>query len=631
VKRARLSPAAESLSLKYALNYAGISPADIDVAVVCAQNALSDPANQIERNEMLDVKRNGIPVYRLSHHAGHAISAYATSGFAEADVLVIDGMGSPCEDFSEDETAAIVEAVPNGWETASLYHAGPSGLRALEKHVVANGQWLGKPPPGSSMPSFGGLGGMYSAVAWQVFGHAMEAGKVMGLAPYGKPVYPSSEFFEIHGREFSYPARIQRHYTKLEHWPQNQQDFCNLSSSVQVALEEALMYFVGHLRALQPSGNLAYAGGVALNSVGNERIIRESGFDNVYIVPPAEDSGTAIGAAYFGLWKYLGRPVGVTLSRDAFGCEYSRAQVNEAVARVPAITVSATDDTIEAASELLADGKIVGWFDGRSELGPRALGQRSILCDPRRPDAKDVLNRRVKQREAFRPFAPVILEEEVGEWFEVGGVDATSPFMLRVYPFREDKKDLVPGVVHIDGTGRVQTVSRETNGRYYAVVQSFFRRTGVPILLNTSLNVMGEPIVETPEDALWSLLMTGMDACVFPTQVVTKSDASRSIMDMFPYRIVPESAIRKKMVNDAKHLEFDVATPWGQCSFSMMQPMPVELAAYLLDRLIDGATSVGRILEQAAATDPAVTEHMLILTLAQLRRTRVISFSDVPR
>jgi len=630
VKRARLAAATESLALNYALTYAGIKPADIDVAVVCAQTNLSAPVNQVELNEMLDVKGNGIPVYRLSHHAGHAVSAFATSGFAEADILVLDGMGSPYEDFSEDEKAAVVEDVPNGSETASLYHASGTTIRALEKHLAADGQWLGAPPQGSSMPSFDGLGGMYSAVAWQVFGDSMEAGKVMGLAPYGEPVYPSSEFFEIHNGVFSYPNRIHRRYTKGEHWPKDQAEYCNLSSSVQVALEEALMYFAGHLKSLQPSDNLAYAGGVALNSVGNEKIIRESGFKNVYIVPPAEDSGAAIGAAYYGLWKHTGRNTRVALTKDAFGCEYTPEQINEAIARVPAITASAEADPIDAAVDLLADGKIVGWFDGRSELGPRALGQRSILCDPRSPDAKDVLNGRVKHREAFRPFAPVILEEEVGEWFDVAGVDPSSPFMLRVYPFREDKKELVPGVVHADGTGRVQTVSKEINGRYYAIVKSFFSKTGVPILLNTSLNVMGEPIVETPEDALWSLLMTGMDACVFPERIVTKSDAGKSVLDMYPYRIVPAAAVSKTMVEGARRLTFDVSTPWGGHSFSMMHPLPVELAAYLLDNLIDGATSVSKILGTVSTVDSAVTEHMLIIILAQLRRTRVISFSDSP-
>jgi len=172
--------------------------------------------------------------------------------------------------------------------------------------------------------------------------------------------------------------------------------------------------------------------------------------------------------------------------------------------------------------ELLCDGKIIGWFDGRSELGPRALGQRSILCDPRRPDGKEILNRRVKMREPFRPFAPAVLLEEAGNWFELDGAAPDSPFMLRVCEVKREKRNEVPAVVHVDGTGRLQTLTRETNGRFYELVQSFHERTGVPILLNTSFNRMGEPIVETPRDAIECLLNTGLDGCVFDDRIVCK-------------------------------------------------------------------------------------------------------------
>jgi carbamoyltransferase len=243
-----------------------------------------------------------------------------------------------------------------------------------------------------------------------------------------------------------------------------------------------------------------YAGGVALNSVANERIIRETDFDHVYVMPAAEDSGPAIGAAYHGLRHLTGKYSPQALERDGFGTVYGASEISAAIEQTPSVVARETTDTVSVATDLLVDGKIIAWFTGPSELGPRALGQRSILCDPRQPDAKETLNARVKHREAFRPFAPVILLEEVGNWFDVDGVDPESPFMLRVMKFRDDKLGLLPAVEHIDGTGRVQTVTRSVNGSYYELVREFGERTGVPIVLNTSLNVMGEPIVETPED-----------------------------------------------------------------------------------------------------------------------------------
>ena len=181
-----------------------------------------------------------------------------------------------------------------------------------------------------------------------------------------------------------------------------------------------------------------------------------------------------------------------------------------------------SSDPIAEAADLLSAGKIIGWFDGRSELGPRALGQRSILCDPRRASYIDVLNRKVKKRESFRPFAPAILREEVANWFELDGTDPDSPFMLRVCSFKAEKKELVPAVVHVDGTGRLQTLTKEANGNFYELVKRFFQKTGVPILLNTSFNTAGYPIVETPADAIACLLGTELDCCVFEDRIVFK-------------------------------------------------------------------------------------------------------------
>jgi carbamoyltransferase len=301
----------------------------------------------------------------------------------------------------------------------------------------------------------------------------------------------------------------------------------NLAASVQSALEVAVLHLARRLKRLNPSSeNLCYAGGVALNSVANERLIREAGFKNVHIPPAAEDSGAAIGTAYFGLWHLTGHNTRRRMIHDASGRRYSRESVSSAVRDSPEVRETITRDTITEAVERLCAGEIIGWFDGGSELGPRALGQRSIVCDPRRADGKEILNRRVKKREAFRPFAPVVLREEVEDWFELDGAPAESPFMLRVCEFKADKAARVPAVVHVDNTGRLQTVTPEANGRFYELVKKFYEETGVPVLLNTSFNVMGEPIVETPADAVACLLNSGLDCCVFEDTIVERKTRS---------------------------------------------------------------------------------------------------------
>jgi carbamoyltransferase len=510
----------------------------------------------------------------------------------------------------------------------SIYLAEGISLKALEKHLVAKGRWVDDPPPGCTMPSYEGLGGMYSAAAAQIFGDLMEAGKVMGLAPYGKPEIPLEEFLEIRDGRFRFSDRVCRRFNDNRCWPARQRAYQNLAASVQVALEDALMVLVHRLRELSPYDNLVYAGGVALNSVANERIIRESGFQRVYIMPAAEDSGPAVGAAYYGLWKLTENYTPSSLHRDAMGRPYDRDETIRAISQAPAVRPVASDDVIRDTADLLIDGRIVGWFEGPSELGPRALGQRSILCDPRRPDAKDAINSRVKHREAFRPFAPVVLLEEVENWFELDSAARESPFMLRIMKFRDDRKDAVPAVVHVDGTGRVQTVTRAVNGPYYDLVRVFFEKTGVPILLNTSMNVMGEPIVETPEDALWCLLLSDLDYCVLDGTLVTKKERFRSWKLLYPYFLVPRENILKR--RDGA-VVFKVRTPWCQSTIDCTDPREILVVEAMIRGLLDGSTSCGELFGRIRQAVGQVPDQWLIRLMAQLRRTRVISFAESPR
>ncbi len=520
-KRHRIHGAGPSRAVAYCLNYAGIDPRELNLAVLCIQGRAADKKHDISLDPFLNVLTHGIPTITIPHHYGHAVSAFATSGFSESAILIVDGAGSPVTDFTREELTVLNgSSAADSWETISLYYAAGTNIVPLEKHVVERGAWLVMHD--GEMPSFGSLGGMFSAVAQQIFGEPSEAGKVMGLAPYGQAEFPSSDFFGVSDGRFHFKDTVPLQFRYNERWPGRTSEYEALASSVQAALEKALLYLVQHLRELGTSENLCYAGGVALNSVANERIIRESGFKNVYIMPAAEDSGTAIGAAYHGLWQLTRHNSQRRILHDAPGRTYSPADVSAVVDKTANVRVVYSTDVLSDAVELLCDGKIIGWFDGGSELGPRALGQRSILCDPRRPDAKETLNRRVKMREAFRPFAPAVLFEEAANWFEFRGTSPESPFMLRVCEVNRERRSEVPAIVHVDGTGRLQTLTRENNGRFYELVKRFHEKTGVPILLNTSFNRMGQPIVETPEDAIGCLLDTGLDCCVFEDRIVFK-------------------------------------------------------------------------------------------------------------
>jgi carbamoyltransferase len=526
IKRDRNYGAYSSLALEYCFDYAKILPGDLSMVVLCVQGKTSAPNQDLTRNPYLQVLSNDIRVLKISHHFGHAVSAFATSGFEDAAVLVVDGVGSPVEDMSDDECSVVVQDVDDGWETISLYAASDTSVKALEKHLVERYRWI--IPNRGGMFGFRSLGGMFSAVSRQIFGDINEAGKVMGLAPYGSPEITTDQFLEIANRQIIFSDKVPAMFGHNDRWPLHEPEYKNLACSTQLALEKALLYLTSHIRTLCPSENLCYAGGVALNSVANERIIRESGFKKVFIMPAAEDSGPAIGAAYYGLWELTKNNTRRRLICDAVGREYSSSAISNAIHSAPSIECIDSKDVISDTVDLLCAGKIVGWFQGRSELGPRALGQRSILCDPRRPDAKEILNSRVKYRESFRPFAPVVLLEEVANWFELDGTDAASPFMLRVAPFKKDKIGQVPAVAHVDGTGRLQSVTKQANGRFYDLIKEFYLKTGVPIILNTSFNVMGEPIIETPEEALSCLLFTGLDYCVLEDKIVTKKETFRS-------------------------------------------------------------------------------------------------------
>ena len=537
-KRQRIRGRDPALCVAYCLDAAGIRAADLSQIVVCVQKDAAAADNDVALNPLLRPRDHGVPYDTISHHLGHAISTFVTSGFDDAAVLVVDGVGSYWDDLQASERTARALGAPNGQETVSLYHADAGGVAPLEKHFAPRDCWLSADAwlyaRCPSMPRFQSLGGMYSAAAVQIFGDMDEAGKVMGLAPYGEATDSPDAFYRVsHDGAFVFDDEVPARFRTTDRWPLRQREYENLAASVQQALESALLTLVGRLKTLSPSARLCLAGGVALNSVANQRIAAESAFGELHIIPSADDAGTAIGAAYHGLWRMTGAWPRRALASDGLGRRYDLASASAAALRTPGIACHRDRHIVDTAAAALASGRIVGWFQGRSELGPRALGHRSILCDPRRADAKDELNRRVKHREGFRPFAPAILAEHVAEWFDLGATSLDSPFMLRVARWRPHAHDAVPAVVHVDGTGRLQTVTA-ANGRFYDLLRAFHRLTGVPILLNTSFNVMGEPIVETPDDAAWALWFTALDLCAIEDDVLTKASPDLVVDELYP-------------------------------------------------------------------------------------------------
>jgi len=294
----------------------------------------------------------------------------------------------------------------------------------------------------------------------------------------------------------------------------------DVAAAMQAVLEEAYLALVRAAHRRTGSRNLCLAGGVALNAVANGRIRPETAFDNLYIQPAAGDNGIAIGAAYHVWNQTLGKPRGFVMEHVYTGPEYSDSESGSALRAAGLESQLLSDDALfPLVAERIAAGDVVGWFQGRMEFGPRALGNRSIVTDPRRHDMKDILNARIKHREPFRPFAPSVLAEKAGEWYEQ---DYTSPFMILVYKTRPEKRGEIPAVNHVDNTGRLQTVEERVAPRYYRLIAEFERQTGVPIVLNTSFNE-NEPIVMTPPEAVDTFLKTKMDVLVLGNYVVTRS------------------------------------------------------------------------------------------------------------
>jgi carbamoyltransferase len=436
------------------------------------------------------------PLEIVDHHHSHAASGFYYSGFEDAAVLTVDGVGE--------------------WATTTFGRARGKEVEILEEVHFPHS-----------------LGLLYSALT-AYLGFEVNEGeyKVMGLAPYGEPRYVNQvrslirlgdgcqyrlrmEFFDFLKGERMFSDRLVQLFGRQPREPESEIEpfHQDVARSLQVVLEEVLLAQARHLHRLVPSENLCMAGGVALNCVANGRLLREGPFRRLFVQPAASDAGGALGAAAIAHARLTGeRPRQGQMTHAYLGPGFPPDEIARLLAATFAQAADyrgRTDELLEAVVDRLVAGKVVGWFYGRMELGPRALGARSILADPRDHGMRDRINALVKQREAFRPFAPAILVGKTGEHFDL---DHPSPFMLETCQVRSTLD--LPAITHVDGSARVQTVDPEASPRFAALLDRFDRRTGCPVLLNTSFNMRGEPIVCTPVDALACFVRSRMDTLV---------------------------------------------------------------------------------------------------------------------
>ncbi|MBI1798850.1 MAG: hypothetical protein HYR73_04100 [Candidatus Eisenbacteria bacterium] len=481
--------------------------------------------------------RLGVPAKRviaIDHHAAHAASAFYPSPFDEAAILTVDGVGE--------------------WATATF--GSGTGSRLSLSHEIRFPHSLGL---------------LYSAFT-AFLGFEVNEGeyKVMGMAPYGKPRYLDDVWklitlgddgsFRLNMEYFSfqYSARhtynhrfIKRFgpprppgihfFTSTSGYPsyfgpkpadyealaRTNQHYADIAASIQRVTEEVLLHMARALHRRSGMKKLCMAGGVALNSVANGRILRETPFEELYIQPAAGDGGGAVGAAFYAYHQLLGKPRGFIMKHGAWGKEYSQGETLDwlRAQNIAHEIVDSEDVLLDRVVDSLVRGEVVGWHQGRFEWGPRALGCRSILADPRRADMKDIVNTKIKFREPYRPFAPSVVAEAAERYFDLPDAARHYParFMLLVAPVRPEHHATLPATTHVDGSGRLQTVFREESPLYHGLIERFGRATGVPVVMNTSFNLKGEPIVTTPANAHSTFTRSEMDLLVVGNVLVRKS------------------------------------------------------------------------------------------------------------
>lgn len=469
------------------------------------------------------------------HHLAHGASAFFSSPYEKAAILTIDGVGE--------------------WAVTTIGIGEGTKIRILKEIRFPHS-----------------LGLLYSAFT-AFLGFEVNEGeyKVMGMAPYGKPKYADKvrkmiKFFDDGSYEldlsyFSFHHSLNRSYsdkftelfgkprdpkskffTRETGWPSyfgskpegeeyekialEQEYYADVAASLQAVHEEAVIRLANEAHKLTGCDYLCVAGGVGLNSVANWKMLKQSPFKNMFIQPAAGDAGGALGSALLVEHQIFGTPRKYVMKHAYFGAEYSDAEIKDFLdgEKIAHRYFSNENELIGAVVGAITEGKVVGWFNGRFEWGPRALGSRSIIADPRRADMKDIVNTKIKFREPYRPFAPSVLGDKANEFFELPEAETHLParFMLYVVNVRKEKQSIIPAITHVDGTARPQTVFSEESPRYHKLIKAFYEKTGVPLILNTSFNLKGEPIVNTPADAYSTFRRSEIDILVLGNYVVSK-------------------------------------------------------------------------------------------------------------
>jgi carbamoyltransferase len=440
----------------------------------------------------------------IEHHMSHAASSFLVSPFQEAAILSIDGVGE--------------------WATATYGVGRDRDIEILKEIRFPHS-----------------LGLLYSAFTYYLGFKVNSAEyKVMGLAPYGEPRYldeirelisiADDGSFKINMKYFSYDYGLTMTNDKFDRLfghpvrkPEDklEQRHMDLAASIQRITEEVVLKMAHHLHGETGMENLCMSGGVALNCVANGKVIRETPFKNLFVQPAAGDAGGAVGVAAYIHNHINNNPRDFVWNHTFLGPGFSHEEIREYLDGMGApYRQLEREDLLQTVSRLIEEQKVIGWFQGRMEFGPRALGNRSIIADARNPDNKDVVNLKIKFRESFRPFAPTVLEDRCMDYFEL---DRPSPYMLLVAQVREDNRT-IPSVTHVDGSARIQTVNRKENPLYYDLIDKFYSQSGCPVIINTSFNVRGEPIVCTPQDAFACFMRTNMDFLVMENCLLDKND-----------------------------------------------------------------------------------------------------------
>ncbi len=447
-------------------------------------------------------KKKGPKVHLIPHHYSHAPGSFFVSPYKEAALLGIDGSGE--------------------WATSWLGYGKDNKIKCLGQSFFPHS-----------------LGSFYEAVTqFCGFRTSYDEGKTMGLAPMGDANIFKSEVEKIitvdkNGKlhfDLSYFNYQNMHWKRCsdkffkifgqprKHGEEIKKHHMDVAAAFQRVLEDKVLEICDVLYKKTGAKYLVISGGVSLNSVMNGRIVRESQFKDVYVMPAAGDNGTALGAAFYLYNGIFNKPRNYTHLDPYVGTSYTNEEI-EKVLKGAKLSYLYHEDICEKAASLLEEGNILGWFQGKMEIGPRALGSRSILANPAFPDMKDKINAEVKFREAYRPFAPSAIIEAKDEFFDL---DVEAPFMLKVCNVRKEKQKVIPAVTHVDGSARLQTVKKDLHPRYYDVIKKLGDKTGVPVVLNTSFNIQGEPVVESPKDAIRCFFSTGLDALVIGNYVLTK-------------------------------------------------------------------------------------------------------------